>query len=98
MAVAIVMETPMPDTAAYDAVNQKMDIDNNPPEGLILHSAGRAENGNWRIFDVWESHGHFDRFSQERLGPALSEVMGDQMGSGGPPQQEIYELHKVVNP
>lgn len=27
----------------YDAISEKLDVDNNPPEGLIAHSAGRVD-------------------------------------------------------
>jgi hypothetical protein len=82
---------------AYDAVNEKMDIDNDPPAGLIMHTAGRTPEGAWRIFDVWESREAFDRFTEERLQPALREVIGDQMADAEPPQ-EFYELHNVMRP
>ena len=56
MAIAFLMEAPGDaHPGAYDAVNEKMDIGNNPAPGLIIHTAGHAENGSWRIFDVWES-------------------------------------------
>jgi hypothetical protein len=98
MAVAFLMEAPGDaHPGAYDAVNEKMGIDSNPPPGLIVHTAGHAENGSWRIFDVWESKEAYDRFNEERLGPALREVMGDQMGSVEP-RMEFYELHNVMRP
>ena len=31
-------------------------------EGLHAHEAGKAENGNWRIFEVWESYFELHRF------------------------------------
>ena len=98
MAIAMLMEAPGDaHPGAYDAVNEKMDVENNPPEGLIVHTAGRAENGSWRIFDVWESKEAYDRFNETRLGPALREVLGDEVASGEPPT-EFYELHKVTRP
>ena len=98
MAVAFLMEAPGDaHPGAYDAVNEKMGIDSNPPPGLIVHTAGHTENGSWRIFDVWESKEAYDRFNEERLGPALREVMGDQMGSVEP-RMEFYELHNVMRP
>ena len=98
MAIAFLMEAPGDaHPGAYDAVNQKMDIESNPPPGLIVHTAGRAENGGWRIFDVWESQEALDKFNEERLGPALQEVIGDQ-AQVTPPVREIYELHNVMRP
>lgn len=97
MPVGMLMEMPGMTAEIYDAVNAKMDTTGNPPEGLLFHSAGPAENGNWRIFDAWESQDAFDRFSESRLQAALAEVMQGQ-GAGGPPQQEFYELHGMLQP
>ncbi len=60
----------------YDAMHGQMDVDGDPPEGLIFHSGGPIEGG-WGIIDFWESRDHFDRFQGSRLGPAIQE-MGDQ--------------------
>jgi hypothetical protein len=98
MAIGFLMEAPGDaHPGAYDAVNEKMDIENNPPPGLILHTAGHAENGSWRIFDVWESQEALDKFNEERLGPALQEVIGDR-AQVTPPVREIYELHNITRP
>src|SRR3954451_18294111 len=45
----------------------------------IIHSAGPAEGG-WYIYDIWESREAFQRFMDEKLGPASGQVFGD-----GPP-------------
>jgi quinol monooxygenase YgiN len=97
MPIAMLQEMPDGSAEIYDAVNAKMDVEKNPPAGLLFHTAGQAENGSWRIFDVWESREAFDRFSDERLGPAVREVVGDQV-QGPPPQAEFYELHSVIKP
>ena len=97
MAVVIIMENPNLGTDMYDAVNAKMDVVANPPEGLICHTAGVAE-GNFRIIDVWESKDDYDRFNKERLGPAIQEVSQGQAPPGGPPSEKVYELHSVIAP
>jgi hypothetical protein len=98
MAIAFLMEAPGDaHPGAYDAVNEKMAIDSSPPPGLIIHTAGHAENGSWRIFDVWESQEALDKFNEERLMPALREVIGDQ-ADAQPPVSEIYELYNVMRP
>ena len=79
----------------YDAVNEKMDVVNNPPEGMIFHTAGPSGDGGWRIFDVWESKEAFERFSQERLMPAIQEVTGGQ-APPAEPRTDLYELHSVI--
>jgi hypothetical protein len=47
MAVAFIQEwkNAAPGTSNYDAVGAKLDARNNPPEGLIAHTAGRDSNG-----------------------------------------------------
>jgi hypothetical protein len=79
----------------YEAVHQHMDIDNDPPEGLIFHSAGPIEGG-WGIIDFWESAEAFDRFAQARLMPAVAEL-GDQAFSG-PPDRKEFPVHNYNKP
>ncbi len=82
------------ETPNYDAVTDKIGVDANPPEGMIVHTAGFSEDGTFRIFDVWESSEQMERFDEERLGPAIQEVMG---GDGGEPNRRAqYELHHLV--
>jgi hypothetical protein len=84
----------------YDAVNQNLFGQPSPPprdrlpEGLIMHSAGPAENG-WYVYDVWESREAFQRFMDGDLGRALGEVFGDQPAPpGGEPQ--FFEIESLA--
>jgi hypothetical protein len=79
----------------YDAVNEKAGVADNPPEGLIMHTAGEVD-GQWQIVDVWESAADAERFGTERLGPALEAVMGGT--PPGPPPTTVYELHNLNRP
>jgi hypothetical protein len=83
----------IPDTGAdfYDAVMQHLDWDNREkPAGYISHHAGPSPWG-WTVFDVWESQADFERFAEERLGPALAAAAG-----GEPPKVEptFIPLHR----
>jgi hypothetical protein len=99
MAIAILIDAPGDaHPGAYDAVNEKMDIGGNPPDGLIMHTAGHAPDGSWRIFDVWESQEDFDKFNEKTLGPALREVIGEEMAAMEAPRREVYELYNVMRP
>jgi hypothetical protein len=40
MAVVRIVQPPMITAEMYDRVNAEMDIENSPPEGLIVHTAG----------------------------------------------------------
>jgi hypothetical protein len=92
----MMLENPAINTDMYDAVNAKMDVEANPPAGLICHTAA-LDNGVFRIVDVWESKDAYDRFSKERLGPAIQDVMGQAPPSDAP-TEKFYELHKVISP
>ena len=81
-------------TPNYDAVAERINVDADPPEGMVVHTAGFSGDGTFRIFDVWESAAHMHRFDEERLAPAIREVMG---GDGGEPDRRAeYELHHLV--
>lgn len=79
----------------YDAVNAAMGVDEDPPDGLLIHAAGDV-NGTWQIIDVWESDDQARRFDAERLGPAVGQVTG--MSDPPAPSVTIYEAHNVVMP
>jgi hypothetical protein len=79
----------------YDAVQAKMNVDQEPPDGLILHSAGPIKSG-WGIIDFWESREQFDAFQESRLGPAIAEL-GDQTFPG-PPEIKEFPVHHITKP
>ncbi len=57
----------------YDAVNEKLGIDEgNWPQGLLFHFGG-AKPGGWVVFEIWESKADQERFMNEQLGRALQE-------------------------
>jgi hypothetical protein len=79
----------------YDALHSHMGVDADPPEGLIFHAAGPIDEG-WGIIDFWESREHFDRFQQNRLGPAFGEL-GDRAPSS-PPDIKEFPVHNFTKP
>ena len=81
------------DTANYDAITELMNIRENPPDGALVHTAGATPDGGFRVFDVWESREHMERFMQERLMPAVQAVAGTD---AEPPVTEVYELHAFM--
>ncbi len=54
------------------------------PDGLLIHSAGTSDQG-FYIYDIWESKEHFQRFAEERIGPAAHEL-GDPAVEAPKPQ------------
>jgi hypothetical protein len=98
MAVAFIQEwrDAGPGTDNYDAIAAKLDAENNPPEGLIAHTAGRDSSGVFRIFDIWETREHVQRFQEERIMPIINELMQQRDDMTPPDVQETYELHDVI--
>jgi len=78
--------------ANYDAAHAVMEIDTNPPAGMLVHSAGPVEGG-WGVIDFWESRAAFDTFTQERLMPRLH-GLGDQ-GFPSPPDVKEFSVHNL---
>ena len=97
MAVAFIQEwrDASPGTENYDAVAAKV-VAQGPPEGLIAHTAGRDANGVWRIFDIWETREHAERFQEQRVMPIITELMQQRDDMTPPDVQEMYELHDLV--
>jgi hypothetical protein len=82
----------------YDAVSAQMDIANNPPDGLIFHSAGELE-GRFQVFNVWRSADDADTFTQERLRPAQVAVMGEERVAAMPDAENVdIALHNYQIP
>jgi|SRR5437870_2229765 len=105
MAIGMLLDVPGGTQELYDRINETMFGTSDPPpsdmpDGLIFHTAGATADG-WRIFDVWESRDHFDRFFEGRVVPALQQVAGSSGGadeSGGPQIHELYRLEQREMP
>jgi hypothetical protein len=106
MPVAFVQEFAIRDgdtsTTNYDAVASELNLQS-PPEGGLIHTAGfDLDAGVFRIFDVWETREHGERFIAERLTPILERMAADAQARGDtsftPPDREAwYELHDVMS-
>ena len=98
MAVLIISKPPadVPIDAVL-AVGKEMDVHNDPPDGLIVHSA-IERNGQVEVVDIWESEAHFRTFETQRLIPAIEKVMADmgQQPDGRRPEQEVIEVRDLV--
>lgn len=79
----------------YEAINAKMNVEAEPPEGLVFHAAGPIKSG-WGILDFWESREQFDSFQQSRLGPAVAEL-GDA-APPSPPEVKEFPVHNTIQP
>jgi hypothetical protein len=98
VAVAIVQDWIEPETERstvnYDAITAALMAQNEPIDGLRVHSAGFSGSG-FRIFEIWDSREHFDRFLEERLMPL---VMAQEGSNPTPPTVTEYELHNLLIP
>jgi hypothetical protein len=84
-------------TPNYDSVAERLNVKDDPPPGLIVHTAGFTGRGVFRIADVWESEADWQRFRDGRLAEALKPLM--ESGDGSPPNEAYsYELHDLVKP
>lgn len=92
MAVSVVVEFEAT-MEQYDAVNEKLDAHANPPEGMIIHSAADIGGGKIRVIDIWESADAYGKFAEQKLGPAIVEVVGPDAPQIQP---QITELHDVI--
>jgi hypothetical protein len=78
----------------YEKVNAELGVEDDPPGGMLLHSAGEVD-GKWQIVDVWQSKEQARQFYEGRLTKAIEAVVG--MTPPDAPSTE-YELHTVVRP
>jgi hypothetical protein len=93
MAASVVLNFPSAMTREeYDRVHGSLDLEANPPDGLLVHTAGAGPTG-WRVIDIWESGDHFMRFAGERLQPTIQ-----SLGIEGEVTPEICDLYNVWTP
>ena len=92
MAVALLMEWPDVTQEHYLEVMQDLQLDTNPPIGLLFHVIGSMKGG-LRIVDVWESAEAFHTFSEQRIAPALQKA-----GISSQPRVEIYPAFNIYVP
>ena len=90
MAIVMRMEAPGATVEQYDAVNAAMGItQDTPPDGLIVHMAGKTDDG-VVIIDVWESEEKLNAFFESGIGEALA---GAGIESQPP---SISKLHNII--
>lgn len=97
MAYAFVDEIPVP-RAVFETLYA--DMGDGIPQGLLLHAAYERE-GRVMHLDVWESEADFDRFSVERLRPAVGRMLaknGMRFEELPPPVHADVELIRLWGP
>ena len=97
MPVVKITRTPLLTRDTYDAVNEKVRIGADHPLGLLMHAAGEAE-GVFQVIEVWASEEYAARYEEDRLIPALQEVVGDGAPTWNTATPLIFETHYLVTP
>ena len=69
MALVVIAHPPSRD--AYEKVMEKLGNPDDPPAGLIVHTASEFD-GRVRVVDVWESRQAYEAFERDRLMPAFA--------------------------
>jgi hypothetical protein len=91
--MAVLMEVEVEaSTDQYDQLDDVLDVRGNPPKGFIAHSCEDIGGGSIRIRDLWESAEDFGDFAENRLGPAIAQVIGDDAPQVQP---NFTELHRA---
>jgi hypothetical protein len=85
-------------TTNYDAVTAALNLQD-APAGLLIHTAGfDLDAGLFRIFDVWETRAHGEKFISERLNPMIAAAAENPDANFDPPSREAwYELHDSIS-
>ena len=81
-------------TTNYDALFARLS-GQDPPRGLILHTAGFAPDNVFRVFSVWDSAEDAQRFADEVLMPMLQSLPAPTGNVGPPDRQYVYPLHAL---
>ena len=99
MAIGTITRLPQGQGAEqYDAVSGQIGLAADPPEGLIFHSAGELD-GRFQIFNVWETGEQSERFTRERIRPAMVAVMGEERVASLPePEMVEVAIHNYLIP
>jgi hypothetical protein len=85
------MRRPEGSPALYDAVSAQLDLDENPPYGLLLHTACDAD-GVWTLIELWLSEQQAADFDRQRRDPILGRLLGEQAGAFEMTSCEVHSL------
>ena len=88
MAIGIRIKLAGGTIADIDRINEALDPASDPPAGLLFHASGPIDGG-IGVIDFWESREQFDRFSQDRIGPAMAAA-----GISGMPEIHEFAVHE----
>jgi hypothetical protein len=88
MAIGVIWY-PEVDQETYEAISDRV-MQGGADKGMRFQAAEEGE-GEWRIFEVWESRDGLERFIREDLTPAADEVSGGQAQT--PEPELVFDIH-----
>lgn len=74
-----------PSREAYDKITAAVDVNSDPPAGMLVHTATETADG-VQVVDVWESREAADEFERTRLFPAMESSGAMPAGQAPTPQ------------
>jgi hypothetical protein len=98
MAVVYMSEMAGASRDMIEAVTKEMDVESNPPTGMLIHTASELPGGGIRIIDVWDSRESHQAFARDRLGPALGKIaqqLGVDMSTMPAASEEYVDVFDV---
>ena len=93
MAILFIQDVDGGNRWLYDQISAAVGYHDEPPEGLICHTAGPVDGG-WHNVDVWESVAALERFRDDRL-DAVVRRLG---GLPSEPRIQITEIYDLFIP
>lgn len=75
----------------FDELDAAIDARGNRPDGLIFSASGPSD-ADWEVIDFWDSRAQFDRFAEERIGPAARAA-----GLTARPEIHEFPVHEYVS-
>ena len=92
MAFAMLTRYPGASVDRFDEAVGSLNLDSDPPIGLIMHVVVEASDG-VETWDVWQTEETARAFAEKRLAPAL-----DDAGMTEQPEIRILPLHNLFAP
>ncbi len=91
MAFVVIAHPPSRD--AYEKVMEKLGSADDPPAGLIIHTASELD-GRVRVVDVWESREASEAFERDRLMPAFAAagITPEMQAQAQPERSETFDV------
>lgn len=93
MAVAVLTQVEGAGLEMYEAVMAQLRLAEDPPDGLLVHTAGAGEDGGYFVYNVWASAASWETFRDGRRFAALREAAPAGIAA---PKISVWELHAFM--